>query len=53
MLDKLQAGDKSAYDVAEELIEETDAFPTHVFFILEKFEKARLFMEAYEAEDVK
>ena len=53
MLDKLQAGDKSAYDVAEELIEETDAFPAHVFFILKKFEKAGLFLEPYETEEAK
>ena len=50
VLDKLEAGGKTAYDVAEELMEETDAFPANVFFILKKFELAGLFLEPYEAE---
>lgn len=48
VLDKLQAGGKTADDIAEELMEETDAFPANVFFILEKFESAGLFLEPYE-----
>ena len=50
VLDKLQAGGKTAYDVAEELMEESDAFPANVFFILRKFELAGLFLEPYEIE---
>ena len=50
ILDKLQAGGKTACDVAEELTEETGAFPAHIFFILKKFEKAGLFLEPYECE---
>lgn len=50
ILDKLQAGGKTACDVAEELTEETGAFPAHVFFILKKFESAGLFLEPYESE---
>ena len=49
VLDKLQAGGKTAYDVAGELMEEKDAFPANVFFILKKFEQAGLFLEPYEA----
>lgn len=48
VLEKLKVGGKSAYDVAEELMEETDAFPANVFFILKKFEQAGLFLEPYE-----
>ena len=48
VLDKLQAGAKTAYDVAGELMEESDAFPANVFFILKKFEQAGLFLEPYE-----
>ena len=48
VLEKLQEGGKTAYDVAEELMEESGAFPANVFFILEKFESAGLFLEPYE-----
>ncbi len=48
VLEKLRAGGKTAYDVAEELMEEQDAFPANVFFILKKFEQAGLFLESYE-----
>ena len=50
VLKKLQTGGKTSYDIAEELMEERDAFPAHVFFILKKFELAGLFLEAYEVE---
>ena len=50
VLGKLQTGGKSAEDIAGELMEETGAFPAHVFFILEKFEKTGLFLEPYEYE---
>ena len=50
VLDKLKSGGKTAYDVAGELMEETGAFPANVFFILEKFEMAGLFLEPYEFE---
>ncbi len=48
VLDKLRAGGRSAYDVVGELMEERDAFPAHVLFILKKFEQAGLFLEPYE-----
>ena len=48
VLEKLQKGGKSAYDVAHELLNETGAFPANVFFILKKFELAGLFLEPYE-----
>lgn len=48
VLDKLQAGGRSAYGVATELAEETGAFPANVFFILKKFEQAGLLLEPYE-----
>ncbi len=48
VLDKLQTGGKTAYDVAGELMETTGAFPAHVFFVLKKFELAGLFLEPYE-----
>ncbi len=48
VLDKLQAGGKCAYDIVEELLEEKDAFPAHVLFILKKFEQAGLLLEPYE-----
>jgi hypothetical protein len=34
--------------VVGELMEETGAFPANVFFILEKFEMAGLFLESYD-----
>lgn len=51
VLDKLKAGGKTAYEIAGELMEEKDAFPANVFFILKKFEMAGLFLEPYETED--
>ena len=48
VLDKLQSGGKTAYDIAGELMEEIDAFPANVFFVLKKFELAGLFLEPYE-----
>ncbi len=48
VLAKLQAGGKSAYDIVGELMEEKDAFPAHVLFVLKKFEQAGLFLEPYE-----
>lgn len=48
VLDKLEIGGKTACDVAGELMEESGAFPANVFFILEKFESAGLFLEPYE-----
>ena len=48
VLDKLQTGGTSAEDIAEALMEESGAFPAHVFFILEKFEKTGLLLEPYE-----
>jgi hypothetical protein len=38
--------------VAGELMEEQDAFPANVFFILKKFEQAGLFLEPYELPSV-
>lgn len=51
VLDKLKAGGKTAYDIAGELMEEIDAFPANIFFILKKFEMAGLFLEPYEASE--
>ncbi len=48
VLDKLKTGGKTSYDVVGELMEETGAFPANVFFILEKFEMAGLFLESYD-----
>lgn len=48
VLDKLRSGGKTAYDIAGELMDEKDAFPAYVFFILKKFEQAGLFLETYE-----
>ena len=48
VLRKLRGGGKSAYDVVGELMEETGAFPANVFFVLNKFEQAGLFLEPYE-----
>ena len=48
VLKKLREGGKTAYDIAGELMEEQDAFPANVFFILKKFELAGLFLEPYE-----
>jgi len=48
VLDKLEQGGKSAYDIAEELMTESSAFPASIFFILRKFELAGLFLEPYE-----
>ena len=48
VLRKLQEGGKTAYDIAEELMNEQDAFPANVFFVLKKFELAGLFLEPYE-----
>ena len=48
VLKKLRVGGKTAYDIAGELMEEQDAFPANVFFILKKFELAGLFLEPYE-----
>ena len=45
VLKKLQEGGRSAYDIAGELMEETDAFPANVFFVLKKFELAGLVLE--------
>ena len=50
VLRKLRGGGKSAYDVVGELMEETGAFPANVFFVLNKFEQAGLFLEPYEIE---
>ena len=50
VLKKLMEGGKTAYDIAGELMEEQDAFPANVFFILRKFELAGLFLEPYEIE---
>ena len=48
VLKKLREGGKTAYDIAGELMEEQDAFPANIFFILRKFELAGLFLEPYE-----
>ncbi|MBQ9376773.1 MAG: radical SAM family RiPP maturation amino acid epimerase [Schwartzia sp.] len=48
VLDKLKEGGKTAYGIAGELMEEIDAFPANVFFVLKKFELAGLFLEPYE-----
>ncbi len=49
VLDKLQAGGRSAYDIAGELMEKNGEPPANVFFVLKKFEQAGLFLEPYEA----
>ena len=50
VLEKLQAGGRTAYDLATELTEEIDVFPANVFYVLKKFETAGLFLEPYEVE---